>query len=139
MRGPSPRLLDPLSACSAGVAHLALALRELILTVAPDAVERVYKNHPSAIWFGLATERDDRPKMNDMFCYIATARNHVNLGFCQGASLPDPDRVLEGDGKMMRHVKFRSERDLERSFVRRLIRLATEHARKSSKKAPGEM
>jgi hypothetical protein len=79
MRRPSPQLLDPRSACSAGVAHLALAPRELVLTEAPDAVERVYKNHPSAVWFGLA-------KMNDMFCCIATAKSHVNLGFCHGAS-----------------------------------------------------
>ena len=62
--------------------------------------------------------------MKDMFCYIAAARSHVNLGFCRGASLSDPNRVLEGEGKMMRHVKFRSERDLERPFVRRYIRAA---------------
>jgi hypothetical protein len=94
MRGPSPRLLDPRSACPAGAAHLALALRELVLTEAPDAVEKFYKNHPSAIWFGFGSKSDDTPKMNDMFCYIATARSHVNLGFCHGASLRDPDRIL---------------------------------------------
>src|SRR5579883_820425 len=131
MRRPGPRLLDPLSACPAAVAHLALALRELILTEAPDTVERVYKNHPSAVWFGLATERAESPKMNEMFCYIAAARSHVNLGFCKGASLPDPLHVLEGDGKRMRHLKFRSERDLERPFLRRYIRSAIEHARSS--------
>jgi hypothetical protein len=62
--------------------------------------------------------------MKDMFCYIAAARTHVNLGFCRGASLSDPNRVLEGEGKSMRHIKFRSERDVERSFVRRYIRAA---------------
>ena len=107
---------------------LALALRELVLTEAPDAAEKFYQNHPSAIWFGLGSE-DEGPKMNDMFCYIATATNHVNLGFCRGASLADPDHVLEGNGKTMRHVKFRTERDLERPFVRRYIRAATEQAR----------
>src|SRR6516164_11721835 len=72
----------------------------------------MYSNHPSAVWFGSG------PKMKDMFCYIAAARTHVNLGFCRGASLSDPDRVLEGEGKTMRHIKFRSERDVERPFVR---------------------
>lgn len=51
-------------------------------------------------------------KMSDMFCYIATASHHVNLGFRCGASLPDPKHVLEGQGKRMRHIKFRSEADL---------------------------
>jgi hypothetical protein len=138
MRKPSPQLLDPLAACSRGVAHLALALRELVLIEAPDAAERVYKNHPSAIWFGFGP-KDEGPKMNDMFCYIATARSHVNLGFTSGASLPDPDHVLEGEGKMMRHIKFRTERDLERSCVRRYIRAAAEHARSATTKAPREI
>ena len=122
-------MLDPLASCPAGVAHLALALRELVLSETTETVERVYKNHPSAIWFGVAKSGEE-PKMKDMFCYIAAASNHVNLGFCSGASLPDPARVLEGDGKKMRHVKFRSKRDLERPFVRRYIRAAFEQTRR---------
>jgi len=34
--------------------------------------------------------------------------------------------VLEGEGKTMRHIKFASERDLERPFVRRYIQAAIE-------------
>ena len=120
VRPPDRQVLDFLSTCDRTVAHLALALREMVLEEAPEAVERVYRNHPSAVWFGFG------PKMKDMFCYIAAARNHVNLGFCRGASLSDPNQVLEGEGKTMRHVKFWSERDLERSFVRRYIRAAIE-------------
>lgn len=40
--------------------------------------------------------------------------------------LPDPNRVLEGEGKAMRHIKFRSMSDLERPFVRRYIQAAIE-------------
>ena len=65
-------------------------------------------------------------KLKDMFCYIAAARTHVNLGFCCGASLSDPNHVLEGEGKRMRHVKFWNERDVQRPFVRRYIRAAIE-------------
>jgi hypothetical protein len=119
-RPPNPQFLDLLSAFDRPVAGLALALREIVLEEAPDAIEKVYANHPSAIWFGTG------PMMKDMFCYIAAARSHVNLGFCRGASLSDPNRVLEGEGKKMRHVKFRSERDLARPFVRRYIRAAIE-------------
>jgi hypothetical protein len=127
MQKPSPEVLGPLAARSPAVAHLALALRELVLTEAPEAVERVYRNHRSAIWIGLGAKM---PKMNDMIFYIAMATTHVNLGFCNGVSLPDPSRVLEGEGKVMRHIKFRSERDLERPFVRRYIRAAIEQGPK---------
>ena len=60
--------------------------------------------------------------MKDMFCYIATSARHINLGFPRGSTLPDPNRVLEGNGKTMRHIKFTSQSDLERPFVRRYIR-----------------
>src|SRR5271169_5371958 len=66
--------------------------------------------------------------MKDMFCYIATNAGHVNLGFPRGTSLPDPNGVLEGEGKTMRHIKFRSPRDVERPFVRRYLRAAIEQA-----------
>jgi hypothetical protein len=41
------------------------------------------------------------------FAYVNAFTSHVNVGFFQGAALPDPDRLLEGTGKFMRHVKLR--------------------------------
>jgi len=41
------------------------------------------------------------------FGYVNVFRTHVNVGFYQGASLPDPARLLQGTGKRMRHVKLR--------------------------------
>jgi hypothetical protein len=125
-RLPDQQLLDFLSSYKGSVTELFLAWREMLLEEAPDALEKVYRNHPSAVWFGFG------PKMKDMFCYIAAARSHVNLGFCRGALLPDPNRVFEGEGKVMRHVKFKSARDLERPFVRRYIRAAAEPLRPTS-------
>jgi hypothetical protein len=40
------------------------------------------------------------------FGYVAVFSSHVNVGFFQGASLPDPARLLQGSGKFMRHVKL---------------------------------
>jgi hypothetical protein len=100
------------------VGPLALALRAVVLEEAPQLTERFFRNHASALWFGLG------PRMDEMALYVAMASHHVNLGFCRGAALADPDGVLEGTGKVMRHVKFRTERDLYRPFVRPLIRVA---------------
>jgi hypothetical protein len=40
------------------------------------------------------------------FSYVALFRTHVNVGFFQGAALPDPAQLLQGSGKFMRHVKL---------------------------------
>jgi hypothetical protein len=119
-RPPHPQLLGFLTAYDPSIAELALALREIVLEEAPDAAESIYQVYTVAIWFGFSD------KMKDMFCYIATNARHINLGFPRGAALPDPNRVLEGEGKKMRHIKFASQRDLERPFVRRYIRAAME-------------
>jgi hypothetical protein len=119
-RPPDPQLLGFLQAYDPSIANLALALREIILEEVPDASESIYQVYTVAIWFGFSG------KMKDMFCYIATSARHVNLGFPRGSTLPDPNRALEGDGKAMRHIKFASQRDVERPFVRRYIHASIE-------------
>ena len=119
-RPPDHRLLGFLEAYDRSIADLALALREIILDEVPDASESIYQVYTVAIWFGFSG------KMKDMFCYIATNARHVNLGFPRGSTLPDPNGVLQGDGKALRHIKFASQSDLERPFVRRYIRASIE-------------
>jgi hypothetical protein len=116
-RPPDPQLIAFLEAYDRHIVDLALALREIILEEVPDASESIYQVYTVAIWFGFSE------KMKDMFCYITTNARHINLGFPRGSTLPDPNRVLEGDGKT---IKFASERDLERPFVRRYIRASIE-------------
>jgi hypothetical protein len=41
------------------------------------------------------------------FGYVNVFTSHVNVGFFQGAALPDPARLLQGTGKFMRRVKLR--------------------------------
>ena len=41
------------------------------------------------------------------FAYVNVFTSHLNVGFFQGAALPDPARLLQGTGKFMRHVKLR--------------------------------
>jgi hypothetical protein len=41
------------------------------------------------------------------FTYVNVFTAHVNVGFFQGAALPDPARLLQGAGKFMRHVKLK--------------------------------
>ncbi len=58
------------------------------------------------------------------FGYVNVFSSHVNVGFFQGAALPDPDRLLEGSGKFMRHVKLRPGSTGDDAALSRLVAAA---------------
>ena len=58
------------------------------------------------------------------FGYVNVFTSHVNVGFFQGAALPDPARLLQGTGKFMRHVKLSPGTTVDAAAVRRLIKAA---------------
>ena len=121
---PDRILLSYLASYDPHVSRLALALRDVILDEAPEAIESISQGYAVAIGFSFTGK-----PMKDGFCHIATYSSHVNLGFNRGALLPDPSRVLVGSGKMIRHVTIREESDLERPFLRRYLQAAIEQVR----------
>lgn len=58
------------------------------------------------------------------FCGIFSYANHVSLEFSAGAALPDKHRVLEGSGKLRRHIKLTASQDVEDKHVRDYLVLA---------------
>jgi len=58
------------------------------------------------------------------FGYVNVFTSHVNVGFFQGAGLPDPARMLQGAGKRMRHVKLKPGGATDDAALRRLIETA---------------
>ena len=58
------------------------------------------------------------------FGYVNVFTAHVNVGFFQGAALADPDHLLEGTGKFMRHVKLRPGTAVNAAALSRLIDVA---------------
>jgi hypothetical protein len=56
------------------------------------------------------------------FAYVNAFKAHVNVGFFRGAEIADPEGLLEGDGRYMRHVKPRPDEDIDARALRRLIR-----------------
>ena len=55
------------------------------------------------------------------FGYVNVFTSHVNVGFFQGAALRDPARLLQGTGKLMRHVKLRPGTATDAAALSRLI------------------
>ena len=58
------------------------------------------------------------------FAYVNVFASHVNVGFFQGASLPDPAHLLQGEGKRMRHIKLRPATPANDEAIRKLIEIA---------------
>jgi len=58
------------------------------------------------------------------FAYVNVFTSHVNVGFFHGSSLPDPARLLQGNGKFMRHVKLKRETAVNAAALSDLIEAA---------------
>ncbi len=99
------------------------ALRDTVFAVDPDACE-VVRLGDRAATYGVGPR-----KMLDGYAYLLPHKRWVNLGFYQGAALPDPQGLLEGTGAKMRHVKIRTQEDAARAAVPALIQAALAHRR----------
>jgi|SRR5579863_300792 len=58
------------------------------------------------------------------FAYVGVFKAHVNVGFFYGAALTDPSRMLQGNGKFMRHVKLKPGVATDDEAVGRMIEAA---------------
>ena len=58
------------------------------------------------------------------FGYVNVFTAHVNVGFFQGVALADPARLLQGNGKFMRHVKLKPGTATNAAALRGLIEAA---------------
>ena len=58
------------------------------------------------------------------FAYVGVFRTHVNIGFFCGVELDDPEGLLEGTGKLMRHVKLKPDAEINAAALETLIKAA---------------
>ncbi len=77
-----------------------------------DVRELLHDGHPTACVGDAA------------FGSVNAFKAHVNVGFFRGAELADPQGLLEGTGKFMRHVKLRAEGAVDAAALRTLIQAA---------------
>jgi hypothetical protein len=88
------------------------ALRTFVKRIVPSVKETVNA-------WGVSTF-----EAKDPFCCYMVGKYHVTFGFHYGTSLEDPEKLLEGTGKNIRHVKLRSVADLERKGLKELVAAA---------------
>jgi hypothetical protein len=82
---------------------------EVMRNCGDDVRELLHDGHPTACV-------DDAA-----FAYANAFKAHVNVGFFCGVGLADPDGLLEGTGKFMRHVKLRPGQQVNDAALRKLI------------------
>ena len=111
------------------IQDLALAARKLILEEAPEANEFIYEVYTIANHFAFT----ERP--GDAFVFTTTHAKWVNLGFNFGSLLPDPEGLLCGEGKWIRHVRIVQVADLDSLGVRDLVKSAIAQAEQPGGKA----
>ena len=56
--------------------------------------------------------------------YVYSAPDHVQFGFFGGSALKDPMRLLNGEGKFVRHIKVGKQSDIDERAFGALLRQA---------------
>jgi hypothetical protein len=64
------------------------------------------------------------PGYKGLVCTLIMSKTGVKLGIFRGAELLDPAGLMQGAGKVHRHVQLRSPADLERPELKRLLAAA---------------
>lgn len=116
---------EAMAGTSIQVEQISLQLRELIIEIYPEVVEVPWPKQ-RIIGYGVGPK-----KMSEHFCYIAAQSKYVNLGFYYGADLHDPERLLEGSGKKLRHIKVRDVEMVGQPGLREMIRASLEERKKT--------
>ena len=94
------------------------AALELVRDVMPGATEQV--DLPDRlVAFGYGAPGATR--MSDFAVALIPHGAHVNVQLADGALLDDPDGLIEGTGKRIRHVKCRSIDDVSRPGLRSIL------------------
>lgn len=115
LTAPSAPVHQWLERLPADKVPLVARARLLIATVAPDAHEIVYHG---ALCYG-PTE-----SARTSILYLSVFRAYCNLGFYYGGYVADPEHLLIGSGKRMRHIKLRSAEDCASPALARLLAAA---------------
>jgi len=111
------------------------SVREVLRGRLPAANELVYDNYNFFVIGYCSTERP-----SDCILSIAAAANGVGLSFYRGATLPDPHKLLLGNGTQNRFIRIESAATLARPEVHHLIAAAVAQAeRPLSKSGKGKL
>lgn len=98
---------------------IVLELRNIIASVAPDAVEVIR-------WGGLGYFHEGRGGLVSAgVCQIGSHEDHIRLAFIHGTFLPEPRNLFEGTQKYKRYIRLKSYDDVPWDYLKQLISKAS--------------
>lgn len=106
------------------IAKLVRASRSVIRKRYPTAIELVYDNY-NALALGYSTTE----KTSDAIFSLAVYPRGVSLYFMYGRSLPDPHKLLQGNGNQGAFVRLDDLSVLDRAEIKDLLEAAVKHAK----------
>jgi hypothetical protein len=106
---------DNLASHTPEVQGAARALEALIREELPDVVVQ-YDPGNGLLAFGRSM------KMRDLLFALIPHTGWVNLQLADGALLPNPNGLIEGTGKRIRHIKVRSAEPASSDRIRAAVR-----------------
>jgi hypothetical protein len=115
MSAPPKELMRFLKRFDPAIRELALDARELVLAVLAPSHESILDVYALAMNYGFSE------RMKDQALYIGVYSKHINFGFYRGAQMDDPQGILEGRGRQLRHIKIKSQADLGTPLIRDYI------------------
>jgi hypothetical protein len=103
------------------IIELVMWLRDFAWDLCPETNELIYDNY-NAVAFGWSpTER-----VGHTICSIAVGRSskNVHFGFYWGSELPDPDRILLGEGNQYRYILVTDRKKFPKAYIKKLVNQA---------------
>jgi len=111
-------LLKYLAPFPSDVRDKALWLRDFVWDQYPQCNELIYDNY-NAVAFGWSPTE----KVGHTFCSIAVGRTsyNVHFGFYWGAEIPDPKKMLIGNGNQYRYILVKNIADFPKDYMTQLV------------------
>lgn len=120
---PASQLAGFINRFTPAIAKLVRAARSRLRKRLPTAVELVYDNYNAlAIGYG------PNERASDAIVSLAVYARGVNLYFLEGAYLPDPEGVLQGNGTRGRFIRLTDAAMIDSPTIVHLLHAAVDAA-----------
>src|SRR6202045_5112241 len=129
---PAKRLAGFIAKFDTRVGKLIRSTRSAVRRRFPTATEIVYDNYN---FLALGFCSSERP--SDCVVSLAAKAKGVGLCFYYGATLPDPDGLLQGSGSQTRFIRLENAETLAKPAVEALLKAAARQA-KNPMPTPGK-
>lgn len=124
-QSPAAQLAGFIAKFDPKIARFIRSVRAALRRRFPTAFELVYDNYNFFVIGFASTDR-----ASDAFISLVADGHGVSICFIYGARLPDPKKILHGDGNQTRFLRLESAASLAKPEVDTLLRAAVDYGKR---------